>query len=299
MKSKKPFALLIGLVLAGCTTTPGSSAVDDGTGGTTPDHPSAAGPVVSLQVVHRGDAAALESTIAPLRSKGIHATLLVTSETIAGQCAAIKAAQAGGLEVGVFAQPENGASTLASLTREEQETQITALRDAAETCLGSDVTLFGCAEYSQNSDTYDVVNALGFRYNVGFVSRTEHQIPGHTNDVFPYCACADGQGFWAVPMHSLFFDGQWLPLADDVFATRVDPSEWGALLLQEFDRLREQNRPFLALVHTDTTGGNAARLTAFVALLDRAVQRGARFMTVSEYVAWAKTRPTDPVCEAP
>lgn len=299
MRSTKLFVPLVWLALTGCPAAPGPSGVDDGTDGTTPDNPNASGPVVSLQVVHRGDVAALESTIAPVRSRGIHATILVTSEVIAGQCAEIKAARAGGLEVGVFAQPENGASTLASLTRQEQETQIAALRDAAKTCLGSDVTVFGCAEYSQNSDTYDVVNALGFRYNLGFVSCTEHQVPGHTNAVYPYCGCGDGQGFWAVPMHSLFFDGQWLPFADDVFATKVGPGEWGALLLQEFDRLREQNRPFLAQVHTDTTGGDAARLTAFVALLDRAVQRGARFMTVSEYVAWAKTRPTDPVCEAP
>lgn len=297
MKHKKHYAVVLALVLTGCVVDPGP---DDGTNGTTPDDPAASGPVVSLQLIHRGDAAVLDSTLAPLRARGVHATILVTSETIAGQCSEIEALQAEGFEIGVFAQPdavEDGAETLSSMTRQEQETHISALKDAAEECLGSDVKPFGCVEYSQNSDTYDVVDAMGFEYNLGFVSRTEHQLSGHTNEVFPYST--DEYGFWAVPMHSLFFDGEWLPLADDVFAVELDSSEWGSLLIQEFDRLREQNRPFLAQVHTDTTGADVGRLNAFVGVLDRAVQRGARFMTVSEYVDWAKTRPTDPVCEAP
>jgi len=302
MKFVKPLIPLVWLVLAGCAADPGPSSGDDGTDDTAPGTPGASGPVVSLQVVHRGDAAVLESTMAPLRSRGIRASVLAVAEAFAAQCADLKALQAEGFEIGIFARPEmseNGASTLASRTRQEQEALIAALRDAAETCLGSEVALFGCVEYDQNSDTYDIVEAMGFEYNVGFVTRTEHQFPGHTNDVYPYCGCGDGRGFWAVPMHSVFFDGQWLPLADDVFAPLVDSTEWGAILGQEFERLREQNRPFQVRVHTDTTGGDAGRLAAFVALLDRAVQREARFMTVSEYVAWARTRPTDPVCEAP
>ena len=255
------------------------------------------GPVVNIQVTEYKDADAFEKIISQLEARNIKATVLTNADFATQNCERIKALANAGFEIMAFARPEprDGESlTLSMLTYEEQEELITGLKTAIETCLGEAITGFRCTRFDQNEDTYQIVDELGFDYNLGFVARTERSLPGHENDVLPYRA-AD-RDFWAVPMHSVDYEGSWKAFCDNPFRNLVDAAEWEQFLKGQLDQLGDEGRPLVVEFHPYYSGVDEGRFNAFVSFLDYAVRQSARFVTVAELVERSQESGTSSSC---
>lgn len=282
--------LCIGLgLLFGCNVDPSTCVPCQGGGG---GGGSSLGPTVNLRVAADGDAEALEALIGQLRSREMTATVLADADFVAGACEFVRELSDEGFELAVFARPEDvdeAEGTLSTRSREEQQEHITQLKDSLEDCLGADVEVFHCADFDQNEDSYDIVDELGFSFNLGFVAHTERTLPGYESNILPYQDQDVRYGFWAVPMHSVPYGGQWVPMCDASFIELVTAAEWGDLLSDELGNVDERNRPLTVEVHTESTGTEGAFFDAFVAFLDEAGERDARFMTVAELVEWSQS----------
>lgn len=286
--------ILFGIsLLAGC-----QAIVSPGGGGIGPEA-SEGTPVVNLQVTEYKDAEAFEKIISELEARDIRATVLVKGEFATENCERLRELDDQGFEIMVFARPEprDGENvTLSMLTYEEQEDLISGTKTAIEDCLGRSVNGFRCTRFDQNEDTYEILDSLGFEYNLGFVAQTDRCLPGHEEDTLPYPA--PDYGFWVVPMHSAYHDGQWVAFCDNPFQDRVDAAGWEELLCSELDDMRDQDRALLVEVHPYYSGTDEGRFDAFVSFLDYATQENARFITVAELVAELPDQDEDEdVCE--
>jgi hypothetical protein len=246
---------------------------------------------VNLQVTEYKDAAAFEKIIAEVEARGLTATVLVDADFATANCERLRALDANGFEIMAFARPEDRDGqkmTLSMLTYDEQEQLITELKSAIETCLGKTINGFRCTRFDQNEDTCAILDSLGFEYNLGFVAQTDACLPGHEADTLPYAAPSNN--FWVVPMHSAYYDEEWVAFCDNPFQDRVDAAGWEQLLKSEFDSMRSQGRPLLVEVHPYFSGVDEGRFNAFVSFLDYAVQQNARFVSVGELVQAAESQ---------
>lgn len=247
-------------------------------------------PLVSLQVTETQDPAAFDRIISELRARGIKATILVDADFTTQNCERLRSAASEGFEIMAFARPEaaEGESvTLSMLSYEEQEELISGVKTAIETCLGESISGFRCYRFDQNEDTYRIVDSLGFQFNLGFVSQTNSSFPGHESDTLPYRA--PGYDFWAVPMHSVYTNGQWAAFCDMPFSS-LDGSAWAALLKRELDDMARRRSPLLVEVHPYYSGVDEERFEAFVAFLDYAQAQNARFITIAGLAAWSESQ---------
>ena len=115
---------------------------------------------------------------------------------------------------------------------------------------------------------------------------------GHEEDTLPYKA--PGYDWWAVPMHSVWFDDEWVAFCDNPFKSRTDAATWGELLKSELDSMHGQDRPLLVEVHPYYTGVDDAAFEAFAGFLDYAQAKGARFLSAASVVsAWGQAGQED------
>jgi hypothetical protein len=288
-------SLLLPVLLAGCSLDPADCPVCNRGRGTSESEPTP----VNLRVVARGDSAAFESLVSGLQEREVPFTLLANTEYATEHCERLGELAAGGTEIVAFAEPvdaEGRPTTLAALSREDQASSLAELQNALETCLGAAVEAAHCVEYTQNADTYALVGELGLDLNLGFVARSEQQsLPGHEDDVLPYEA--EEYGFQAVPMHSLTFDGQWLPLSEGTFAGRTSAAEWGDLLAGELDYVDEQGWPLTVELDPSFHDTDPARQTAVLDFVDSALGQGAEFVSLSEYLEWSELHVDEIICE--
>jgi peptidoglycan/xylan/chitin deacetylase (PgdA/CDA1 family) len=239
-------------------------------------------PRVVVQITETENAEALDKMVGELRARNGKAVILVNGDFAAQNCQALQALHAEGYEVMAFVRPESG--TLPMLSREQQEQLIADTKAALENCLGTSVAGFRATRFDQNQDTWEIVDAHGFLYNLAFAAGRAY-LPGHESDTLPYRSAE--YGFWAVPMHVVANEGRVSAFCDNPFGG-LPAEDWEALLKSEFDRMRAQGRPLIVEFHPYFSGVDEGRFQAFVSFLDYAVQQGAEFLTVAEYVAWAQ-----------
>jgi hypothetical protein len=238
---------------------------------------------VVLQLTETENAEALDRMVAELRARNLTATILVDGPFASQNCAQLQALRDEGYEMMAFVRPDSG--TLAELTRTAQEQLIGDTKTALEDCLGAPVQGFRATRFDQNQDTWEIVDALGFEYNLGFVAGRSF-LPGHEADVLPYRSAA--YGFWAVPMHAADNQGSLAAFCDNPFSD-LPAEDWQALLKSEFDKLRAQGKPLLVEFHPSFSGVDEGRFQAFVGFLDYAQAQDAEFLHVADYVAWAES----------
>jgi peptidoglycan/xylan/chitin deacetylase (PgdA/CDA1 family) len=238
---------------------------------------------VVLQITETENAAALDRMVTELRVRNLTAAILVNGPFASQNCDQLQALRDDGHEILAFVRPDTG--TLSELTRAQQEQLIGDTKTALENCLGAPVKGFRATRFDQNQDTWEIVNALGFEYNLAFVAG-ESFLPGHETDVLPYQSSA--YGFWAIPMHAADNQGRRSAFCDNPFSD-LSAEEWEALLKSEFDKLRARGEPLLVEFHPALSGVDEGRFQAFVRFLDYAVAQDAEFLSVAEYVAWAQS----------
>jgi len=245
-------------------------------------------PLVSMQVTETSDPDAFERIISELEARQIRTTILVDGEFAARNCERLASLHGAGFELMAFVRPEglgDEVVTMSMLEYEEQEELITGVKSAIEDCVGKSITGMRPYRFDQNEDTYAIVDSLGFDFNLGFVANTDRSFPEHENSTLPYLA--PGYGFWAVPMHSVYVVDRWVAFCDMPFSRLLDGPEWEAMLVSQFDDMRNQNQPLIVEIHPYYTGVDEGRFEAFVGFLDYATEQNAQFITVAELVEWA------------
>jgi len=251
-------------------------------------------PLVNVQVTEYQDPNAFARVMGALEDRGIIATILTKPDFVTENCETISSLYANGYEVMAFARPETSegdSTTLSELTRAEQEAYITEIKTGIEDCLDVTIEGFRCTRFDQNEDTYEILDGLGFAYNLGFVARTERCLSGRSEETLPYRV--PEYDFWAVPMHSVYLDGDWVAFCDNPLMSRMEPAEWGALLCSELDRMNSLGHPLLLEVHPYNTGADDEKFAAFEDFLDYAIEQNARFITIAELVEWAQQQTAD------
>jgi len=243
------------------------------------------GPFVNLQVTEYKDIDGFERIVSELERRGLQATILTKAPFVTEHCDRFRELAQEGYEIMAFARPEerDGESmTLSQLSYEEQDALIRETKAAIEACIQRKIYGFRCTRFDQNEDTYEIVQDLDFTYNLGFVAQTESCMPGHEHDTLP-CP-APGYDFWMVPMHSAYFDGNWVAFCDNPFRRLTDAASWGELMKSELDSMHTEKRPLLVEVHPYYSGVDDAAFAAFVGFLDHAQERSAQFISIAELV---------------
>jgi hypothetical protein len=246
-------------------------------------------PLVNVQVTEYQDPNAFARVMGALEERGIVATVLTKPDFVTENCETISGLHANGYEVMAFARPETpdgDSTTLSALTRAEQEAYIAQIKTGIEDCLGVAIEGFRCTRFDENQDTYEILDALGFVYNLGFVAHTGQCLPGMVDETLPYRVTE--YDFWAVPMHSVYLEGEWVAFCDNPLMSRMEPAEWGALLESELDRMDSLGHPLLLEVHPYNTGADDDKFAAFEEFLDYAIERDAQFITIAELVEWTQ-----------
>jgi hypothetical protein len=258
------------------------------------DRTQAERPLVNIQVTEYEDPNAFARVMGALEDRGIIATILTKPDFVTENCETISGLYANGCEVMAFARPETlegESTTLSELTRAEQEAYITEIKTGIEDCLGTAIEGFRCTRFDENEDTYEILDALGFVYNLGFVAHTGQCLPGMVDETLPYRVAE--YDFWAVPMHSVYLEGEWVAFCDNPLMSHIEPAEWGALLKSELDRMDALGHPLLLEVHPYNTGADDEKFAAFEDFLDYAIEQNARFITIAELVEWTQQQASE------
>lgn len=250
------------------------------------------GLVVNIQVdAELEDTEGLNKMVDELDARGIRTTIFVTADYVnKGNALLIRGMYQKGHEIALHGFYT--AETLASMTYDDQLDLLTRAKTAVQGCQPcgtyKPVTGFRPQYFSQNEDTYKVLETLGFEYNCGFKAGVQY-VAGHEQDFAPYAATGDGYDFTAVPFTTVAWNDKRVYLCDLAAGSSemMTGEQWSQVLQDGIDDAIANGRPFTVLFHGYYTGGtdHTDYYDAFVAMLDRLEQERATFVTTSELVA--------------
>jgi hypothetical protein len=139
--------------------------------------------------------------------------------------------------------------------------------------------------YSQNQDTYKVLDDLLIKYNTGFQAEFIYS-PGHQSAVWPYLV--EGHKFYAVPVSTYTYSGKMMVLQDSYFnETGLNASEWYDSLVGKFDEIQGKDVP-LVISLTRAISGSGEYFDALKRFIDYAISKKASFITTNQLVEMTK-----------
>jgi peptidoglycan/xylan/chitin deacetylase (PgdA/CDA1 family) len=181
----------------------------------------------------------------------------------------------------------NTGEQLATMTFKEQKELLRRAKQAVEGCspCGTYRSIFGFRPqyFSQNEDTYRLIDEFGFTYNSGFKAG-ELFTEGHSGDTYPYKI--EGHNFYAVPVTTLTYNGKNLYICDIASAQREDlkltGEQWSEVLNIAFERAVKKKEPLVVLLHDWYTGDMTGHdyWQPFVDFLDMAKDRAVFVKTI-------------------
>jgi len=178
---------------------------------------------------------------------------------------------------------------LASMNYEEQQDLLGRALLALQGCKPcgtfSEIVGFRPQYFSQNEDTYRVLDEMSIRYNCGFKAE-QIFVEGHEEDAHPYSV--DGYAFHAVPMTTIEYNGKGIYLCDIACANveEMTAAQWSEALSMGLRQAIEREEPLVALFHGWYTGDTETYdyWEPFVGLLDEVTAHGGVFVTTNELV---------------
>lgn len=246
---------------------------------------------VNLQIdaEQESGTAGISAIVNELRSRGITATIFVTQDYANDHAVLIQQFDEWGFEIAL-----HGKSTgeqLATMTYEEQKTRLTNAKTAVQGCIdcgtGREVKAFRPQYFSQNEDTYRVLDELGFTSNSGFKAKLSYA-DGHADDVWPYAM--PSHSFNVVPLSSVVHDGARIYVCDIACANSMGltAAQWGQVLTLAYQDAVANNTPLVPLFHGWYTG-NSTSYTYWQPFLDflDLIEGRVTFVTTSELAATA------------
>ncbi len=242
---------------------------------------------ISVQIDAEGeDAEVVKKMLNAMNERGLTGTVYVTGDFASRWWNVVYECCGQGYEIACHGT--NTGEQLAQKSRDEQKRLISSAKAAIEGCAGCGMTIpvtgFRPQFFSQNEDTYSVLDELGFTHNSGFKAGLL-ALPGHEQDVAPYRA--EGHQFYAVPISTVEYAGKRIYLCDMscAKADKLTPEQWLEILRMGLDRAVANKEPLVILVHGIITGDDAQYhyWQPFIDFLDEAKTKGV-FVTTSQLV---------------
>jgi peptidoglycan/xylan/chitin deacetylase (PgdA/CDA1 family) len=218
------------------------------------------------------DTAGLQRIANELLRRRMPATIYVTGEYANQHATLIQSLHNKGFEIAV-----HGYSTgeqLATMTYDEQKSTIQRALTAVSGCTpcgtALPVTGFRPQYFSQNADTFQILDELGLAYNSGF--KAGHlPFAGREASRAPFKV--DSHAFAAIPVTTVDFDGSEIYLCDIScgIANLMTGDQWLDALKGGLQRAQSEGVPFVANFHGWYTGDKDQYdyWPAFVAFLDQ------------------------------
>jgi len=107
--------------------------------------------------------------------------------------------------------------------------------------------------YSQNEDTFTILDSLNISYDSGFISGLKF-IPGYENYSIPYKV--PNHSFYAVPVSSYRTPDKIIYLCDLSASSKfkINATVWSSILNNKFDESKKKNEPMVVVIHPWITG---------------------------------------------
>ena len=107
--------------------------------------------------------------------------------------------------------------------------------------------------YSQNEDTFTILDSLNISHNSGFISGLKY-IPGYKNESKPYIV--PNHSFYAVPVSMYETSDETIYLCDLSASNKykINATEWYSVLKNKFDECEEKKEPMVMVLHPWITG---------------------------------------------
>jgi peptidoglycan/xylan/chitin deacetylase (PgdA/CDA1 family) len=182
---------------------------------------------------------------------------------------------------------------LSSMTYSEQLDLLTNAKkniDSCHICGGKIISVQGFRpqSFDQNSDTFKVLQDLGFIYTAGFKAGTLY-LPGHENDTWPYPI--EGFNLSAVPISSYHLSGENIYLSDRNAKEEMNlsGSKWYDLLVDKFDEAAINGDP-MVVIFNNQVSGSGDYLEAFKNFINYATSKKAKFVTTMDLVNMSQAK---------
>ena len=226
----KPLVMFALLTLGNWSLSACVEMPSNGTNGT--GQPDTSAIRINVQVdAEREDTEGITRIVEALKARGISTTIFVTADYANANALMVHDFFLDGFEIAL-----HGFSTgeqLASMTYEDQkdllERAMLALSGCEPCGTYKPITGFRPQYFSQNADTYRILDEIGLTYDCGFKAG-QIFIEGHDEDTTPYPV--EGRDFAAVPLTTIEYHGQQIYLCDIAcaFVDEMTADQWAEAL---------------------------------------------------------------------
>ncbi|PWB55630.1 MAG: hypothetical protein C3F06_02180 [Candidatus Methanoperedenaceae archaeon] len=259
-------ALLIAAIISGITIV-ASSAEDKNT------------LLINFQVDAENTGEHLFKVLGELEDRGYTTTVYVTGSFAENNVRIIQEIQDHGHDIAFhgWATGEN----LTKMNYSMQQKILINAKNSVENYSGQ-IEGFRPQYYSQNEDTFTILDSLNISYDSGFISGLKF-IPGYENYSIPYKV--PNHSFYAVPVSSYRTPDKIIYLCDLSASSKfkINASVWSSILNNKFDESKRKNEPMVVVIHPWITGNETTGYwQAFTAFLDRIENKNIEVVKTSE-----------------
>jgi hypothetical protein len=225
-------------------------------------------------------------------SKGLNATIFVSGDMASYQKLAVTS----------FGSMSNHELALNGVTKDEMLGHMTYAKqegllkkakdsiDAAYICgtTPANVAGFRPQSFSQNNETFKVLQSIGIQYDAGFKAGVLY-LPGHMKDTWPYPI--ENYSIYAVPVSTFNVSGEAIYLSDRYVKEdkAFSASKWYDLLASKFDESAQNGEP-MVVIFNNLISGSGDYYGAYKDFIDYATSKNARFVTTLELVNTAMAK---------
>jgi peptidoglycan/xylan/chitin deacetylase (PgdA/CDA1 family) len=145
--------------------------------------------------------------------------------------------------------------------------------------------------FSQNEETYKILDSINISYNCGFISGLKY-IPGHQNDTKPYKIT--NHSIYAVPISSYKTLNQTIYLCDISASNKykLNGTEWYTILKNKFDDCEEKDEPMVVVLNPWITGNETIGYwQAFTGFLNYTDNKNISVVSTKELVDYYNETP--------
>ena len=268
MKKLRPIiaALLIAAIISGITVV-ASSAENKNT------------VLINFQVDAENTGEHLFKVLGELEGRGYTTTVYVTGSFAENNGRIIQEIQDHGHDIAFhgWATGEN----LTTMNYSMQQKILINAKNSVENYSGQ-VEGFRPQYYSQNEDTYTILDSLNISYDSGFISGLKF-IPGYENYSIPYKV--PNHSFYAVPVSSYRTPDKIVYLCDLSASSKfkMNATVWSSILNNKFDESKKNKEPMVVVIHPWITGNETTGYwQAFTTFLDRIENKNIDIVKTSE-----------------
>ncbi len=210
--------------------------------------------LINLQVDAENTGEHLFKVLGELERRGYTTTVYVTGSFAKDNGLTVQDIQEKGHDIAFHGWTTG--EKLETMNLSSQKELLTSSKKMVENYSEDDVEGFRPQYYSQNEDTYTVLDDLDVSYDSGFISGLKY-IPGYENYSKPYKVT--NHTFYAVPVSSYNTSDKMIYLCDLSASSKfkINATEWSSILKNKFNESEEKNEPMVVVIHPWITGNES------------------------------------------